>query len=118
MTSAPLARRSSPIILAVGIGCWAAAIAVAPSLGVRAILAAPALLIPLSWWMLEKPGRWIALFLGSAILLPPLPIPVGDSGPHPSLLFAAVGIWAGLLRLRQLRLDLSGPGAAMLALFA
>ena len=99
-------------------GCWAAAIALAPSLAVKAVLTAPAVLIPLFWWTVRKPGRWIALFLASALLLPPLPIPIGDSGPHPSLLLAAIGLWSGMIWLRHWRVDASGAGAALIALFA
>src|SRR3954453_15940005 len=73
-------------------GAWSAAIAMAPGIAVKALLAAPALLLPALWWMLQNPARWLALFFGAALLLPPLPIPIGDSGPHPSLLFAALGL--------------------------
>src|SRR3977135_3065791 len=77
-------------------GTWAAAIALSPRWTGKAILAAPAVLIPLFVWTLAKPARWIVPFLGSALLLPPLPIPIGDSGPHPSLLFATIGLFARL----------------------
>ena len=66
-------------------GVWAAAIAVAPGLGAKAVLAAPAALASFAWWTLGKPARWLAAFLGAALLLPPLPIAIGNSGPHPSL---------------------------------
>jgi hypothetical protein len=55
----------------------------------------------LAWWTLNKPHRWIGGFIAAAILLPPLPIPLGDTGPHPCLLFAALGIFAGALYLRD-----------------
>src|SRR5689334_18631313 len=88
---------------AVLFGIWAAAIALAPRWTGKAILAAPAILFPLLVWTLATPSRWIALFLATALLLPPLPIPIGDSGPHPSLLFAAIGLFAGFLHSREWR---------------
>ena len=100
------------------LGCWAAAIALAPSLTMKAVLAAPALAIPLSWWTFLKPGRWLLLLFATALLLPPLPIPLGDSGPHPSMALAALGLWVGLARLGDWRVPKSGVGAALIALFA
>ena len=85
-------------------GTWAAAIALAPDPAWKAVLAAPAVLIPLAWWTLAEPSRWVALFLVSALLLPPLPIPIGDSGPHPCLLFAALGLFAGMVWLAHWRI--------------
>ena len=79
------------------LGAWAAAIATAPGLEVKLLLTAPALILAAVWWSLQTPVRWLALFFGAALLLPPLPIAMGDSGPHPSLLFAALGLLAGVL---------------------
>ena len=98
-------------------GAWAAAIAVAPGLEAKGLLAAPALILPLAWWTLDRPARWIAAFFAAALLLPPLPIPMGDSGPHPCLLFAASGLFAGVLWLGEWRIRLSGAGLALTALF-
>jgi hypothetical protein len=82
----------------------------------QAALAAPAVAIPAGWWILSRPERWIGLFFLSALLSPPLPIAIGDSGPHICLLFAAIGLFAGLLRLKEWRIDLGGVGAPLLAL--
>ena len=98
-------------------GVWAAGIALAPDIATKAMLAAPAILVPLAWWTMQKPSRWLALFFGAALLLPPLPIPIGDSGPHPSLIFAALGLVAGLLWLGEWRIEASGLNRAMVALF-
>ena len=61
--------------------------------------------------------RWILAFLLAAILLPPLPIALGDSGPHPALLVAALGLFAGLLALRQWRIPADPLGRALLVFF-
>jgi hypothetical protein len=97
-------------------GVWAAAIAVVPSLAAKAMLAAPAALVPLAWWTVHKPGRWLAAFFAVALLLPPLPIPIGDSGPHPCLIFAALGLFAGMVWLGDWRVVPSGVGGALLTL--
>src|SRR5262245_56021819 len=99
-----------PGLLYIGFGVWAAAIALAPGWPLKAALAAPALLIPLVWWVVARPSCWIALFLGAALLLPPLPIPIGDSGPHPAMLFAAIGLFAGFVRMREWRWSAAAPG--------
>src|SRR5947209_2053913 len=82
-------------------GVWAAAIAVAPSLTAKAVLAAPAVLIPVACWTVHKPARWLAAFFAAALLLPPLPIQIGDSGPHVCLIFAALGLFAGVVWLGE-----------------
>jgi hypothetical protein len=99
-------------------GAWAAAIALAPGLPLRLALAAPAVAIPLVWWTLQLPHRWLTLFFAAALLLPPLPVSIGDSGPHPCLLFAALGTLAGAIWLRDWRIELAGPGAPLAALLA
>ncbi len=96
---------------------WAAAIAVAPGLPLKAALAAPAVIAPVLWWTLQNPSRWLALFFAAALLLPPLPIPLGDSGPHPSLPFAALGLLAGALWLADWRIPPTGLNAAFVTLF-
>src|SRR5260221_4943209 len=79
-------------------GTCAAAIALAPSLAVKAVLVLPFALALVCWWTLAGRARWIALFFCAALLLPPLPLALGDSGPHVALLFAALGLIAGLAR--------------------
>jgi O-antigen ligase len=93
-------------------GVWAAAVAVRP------LLAAPAAAIVVVWWTLRTPLRWLPLFLGAALLLPPLPIPIGDSGPHPSLIFAALGLFAGALWAAEWRFEVKSLHLAFIALFA
>jgi O-antigen ligase len=104
-------------LAAIPIGLWAAAIAVAPSLTAKALLAAPAVLVPLTWWTLHRPARWVTLFFATAWLLPPLPIRMGDSGPHVCLFFAALGLFSGLLWLSRWRIAPTAPAAALTTLF-
>src|ERR1035437_8907284 len=98
-------------------GMWAAAIAVVRGVPMKALLAAPAAIAPVLWWSLQNPARWLALFFGAALLLPPLPIPLGDSGPHPCLLFAALGVLSGVLWLAPWRFVPTGLNAAFVTLF-
>ncbi len=118
MSSAARPHSRPHLLLAVTFAAWAAAIALAPTLTLKAALLAPAIALPLAGWTLAAPGRWIALFLTSALLLPPLPVAIGDSGPHLCLLFAALGVWAGALRIRELRVAPSAVGASLLLLSA
>ena len=82
------------------------------------MLAAPAIVLPLFWWSLYRPARWISLFFASALLLPPLPIPIGDSGPHPSVVFAALGLLAGALLMSRWRVPANSLNLAFVTLFA
>lgn len=107
-------RHVAPLLL----GGWAAAIALAPTLAMKLALAAPAVLLPLSIWTLAAPSRWILAFFAAALLLPPLPIAWGDTGPHPSLWFAALGLLAGMLWLPRWRIPLAGLNGALLAFLA
>jgi hypothetical protein len=99
------------------LGPWAAAIGTVRGVQAKALLAAPAVALPVIWWSLQDPANWVALFLGSALLLPPLPIPIGDSGPHPSLVFAALGCFAGIAWLADWRIRPNNLTAAFTALF-
>jgi hypothetical protein len=101
---------------AIAVGVYAAGIALAPTIAAKAILLAPLLLLAMSWWTLHTPARWVAAFFVSALLLPPLPIPLGDSGPHPSMVFAALGAFAGLLWLAKWSIPPNSLNGAMVAL--
>jgi len=98
-------------------GGWAAAIGVARTPAAKALLLAPAACAWLGWWTLQDPMRWLALFFGTALLLPPLPIPLGDSGQHISMLFAALGLFAGVLWLGDWRVAPRSLNAAFILLF-
>lgn len=105
------------IFISLAIGLYAALAAAAPSMTARALLAAPLTLAALLWWTLARPHRWAGAFVAAAILLPPLPIPLGDSGPHPALLFAAFGIFAGALYLCEWRVTIGPLERAFICLF-
>lgn len=104
-------------IAPLALGSWAAAIAAAPSLPVKAALAAPAAALPLAWWSMQRPARWIVPFFAAALLLPPLPVALGNSGPHPCLIFAALGLFCGALWLDRWRVARNGLNAAFLVFF-
>jgi hypothetical protein len=117
MIDAPAAFPPRWIFTSLAIGAYAALVAAAPSFASAALLAAPLVLAALLWWTLAQPHRWIGAFITTAILLPPLPIPLGDSGPHPSLLFAAFGVLAGALYIRQWRITAGPLERALVCLF-
>ena len=66
--------------------------------------------------VLWGPYGWLAVFFGMALLLPPLPVALGSTGPHLSLLAAAAGVWAGLRRLPNWRWELDTLSLPVLAL--
>ena len=71
-----------------------------------------------SVWVLRRAGAWVTAFSVATLLLPPLPLALGDSGPQPALLFAALGLFSGLLRFREWRLRADGLTLPALALGA
>ena len=101
----------------VAVGLYGAAIAVAPSAQWRLALAAAPCVAALGWWVLARPGRWVAAMLAATLVLPPLPVALGSTGPHPALLFAGLGLVAGLLALRRWRAPQDAAGLALVALF-
>lgn len=103
MTEALPGERRGQLVAAAILGCCAAAVSIAPR--VAAPLSVALLAVPVLFWILLTPGRWLGLFFFAALLLPPLPVPIGNSGPHPALIFAAAGILAGLLRTSQWRVE-------------
>src|SRR5258708_1589457 len=98
------------------IGAYGAAIALAPTTASKAVLCAPLVLVPFAFWTVLREQRWIAVFFAAALLLPPLPIALGDTGPHPALAIAALGVCAGLVRLREWESRIDGVGVAMIAM--
>jgi hypothetical protein len=116
MTGARDLRASAPAIAAIGIYGGSFALAGTPI--ARVLLLLPLILISGFWWMIAGAQRWIPILAVTATLLPPLPLPLGDSGPHPALLPAMAGMLIGLARLRQWRFRLDAVSASLLLLLA
>ncbi len=85
------------------LGAYACVIAVAPSPPVALLWSAPLIAIPLVLWTLQTPSRWLWCFFYAALLLPPLPFALGNSGPHVAVAVAALGLLCGMLRLTEWR---------------
>jgi O-antigen ligase len=118
MIEARLAQLPRWLLVSIAIGAWAGFVALSPSLASAGLRTAPVILAAAACWVLAEPHRWIAAFLAAAVLLPPLPISLGDSGPHPSLLFAVLGIFAGAIYIRQWRITADRLTRALLCLFS
>jgi O-antigen ligase len=102
-----------------------AALAIGLCAGILPLLARPAILwavaaavgfLPIVWYAFCKPKQWPLWFCAAAILLPPLPFPVGDSGAHVSVVIAAAGWLAGLASLADWRIERNGLNIALAAL--
>jgi O-antigen ligase len=99
------------------LGACACVIAAAPNPLVAGAWAAPLVAIPLVLWTLQTAGCWLGCFFFAALLLPPLPFALGDSGPHVGVAFAGLGLLSGVLRLPEWRLKRSLPAFAMAVFF-
>ena len=108
----------SDFLAPLAIGLWSAAIAAAPGTTLKLLLLAPAIAAGAIWWTILRPQRWLILFFICLLLTPPLPIPLGDSGVHTAPLFAALGLLAGVLRMKQWRSLVSPLPLAFLAFTA
>ena len=98
------AFRQKQAVPAVAIGALtASAILLLPFAGAVA-LAAGLCILPLAWYVFAAPYRWLAVFFATVLLLPPLPLPGGDTGPHPSVLLAALGVLVGVASLAHWRM--------------
>lgn len=97
---------------------YATAIALVPGVAAKAALSAPLVLIPLVWGLISSAAAWLALFFFCSLLLPPLPIALGDSGPHVALLFAAAGLFIGMLRLSEWRFRMDELATSIIAVWA
>ena len=103
--------------VALCLGTYAALIALLRTPVAALALIAPIVLAAVCWWTLAgPPNRWLLAFLCAAMLLPPLPIELGDSGPHPCLVLAALGLIAGVLKPNQWRIPADGLSRAVLLL--
>jgi hypothetical protein len=98
-------------------GAIACAIAASPKPLEAAAWSAPLLAIPAVLWTLQTAGRWLGCFFFAALLLPPLPFALGNSGPHPGVALAAIGLVCGAVRLSEWRVKRELPAFAMSAFF-
>lgn len=100
------------------LGTCAAAVAFLPSAVYQAVAAAALLGVPCLWFVLLEPDRWLSLFFAACLLAPPLPIAVGNSGPHVALGLACIGLLVGVLRAGEWRLTLHPVSIRLGMLFA
>jgi len=97
-------------------GTCAALIALSHGNSLKAAACAVPVAIGVLWWMLLEPTLWLSLFFATALLLPPLPIDLGNAGPHIAILIAACGLLVGMIHRVPLRWDLCS--ISFCALFA
>ena len=115
MIPAAVVRGRRELLWGAALGIYATMIAMAPGVALKALLAAPLVAIPILWALIQTPTAWLALFVGCALLTPPLPIALGDSGPHIAMVIAGFGLFAGFLRLGEWRFQ---PDALAISLIA
>ena len=113
-------RRRDPrqALTGAALGVYAAAAALMPGRAGKAFLAAPLLVLPIVWSILSTPNGWLVFFFGCALLAPPLPFALGDTGPHVALLFAGAGLLVGLLRLSEWRIAIDPLSVSLATLWA
>ncbi len=99
------------------LGAYGCLIAVSPNPAVAAVLSIPLVAIPLVLWALQSAGRWLWCFFFAALVLPPLPIAVGNSGPHVGVALAGLGLASGALRIGEWRFTRSLLAFAMAVFF-
>jgi len=116
MIPAAGARDRRELLVGLALGLYAAAVALTPGIAPKAELCAPLILIPLAWRLLATSTAWLTLFFACALLTPPLPIRLGDSGPHVALLIAGAGLFIGLLRLSEWRFRLDPLAVSLLGI--
>jgi hypothetical protein len=85
------------------IGLYASGFALMPATQQRLLWALPPVAVQFSWWLLRTADRWVTVFLFAILTLPPLPVKMGDSGPHIGIAIAALGLVAGVLRMDEWR---------------
>jgi O-antigen ligase len=117
MIPAAAGRDRRELLVGLALGLYATAVALTPGVEGKVALAAPLVLIPLAWRLAATSTAWLTLFFLCALLAPPLPIRLGDSGPHVALLIAAAGIFIGLLRLTEWRFRPDPLAASLLGIW-
>jgi O-antigen ligase len=84
-------------VRALAVGIFSGVLSILPTRQKLMLLALLAGVVVM-WWLLRSRERWIAALLISALVLPPLPVELGNSGPHVCLLAALAGLVAGAAR--------------------
>ncbi|MGJ5817448.1 O-antigen ligase family protein [Paludibaculum fermentans] len=110
-------RERNPLVPLV-LGTCAAGIAFLPSPVYQAAAAGALLAVPCLWFVLLEPDRWLSLFFAACLLAPPLPVALGNSGPHVALGIACIGLVVGVLRAGEWRLRLDAVATRLAILFA
>ena len=105
MTAPRFAFQPAPLAWMLGLGAAAGVAACFPRRAAP-VFAAVLFAVPAVWYALSVEFGWIRAFFATALLLPPLALPWGDSGPHVAAVFAVTGAIAmlgqgGLPRLLQ-----------------
>jgi O-antigen ligase len=103
------------VAVGTALGVYAGAVALVPDAWTKLALCLP-LCVPLVFWLVRDPARWVPVFLAAAWLLPPLPFEAGNTGPHIAVLVAGAGLLSGLLRLDDWRFRPDGLSTCVLAL--
>jgi O-antigen ligase len=116
LAPSPPYSRLSQFVPALAIGLCAGLLPLIGPATVVWIALAALCFAPFVWYGFCKPKLWPLLFCGAAILFPPLPFPVGDSGVHISIVIAGAGLLAGLARLQEWRIERNGLNLALIAL--
>lgn len=101
------------------LAAYAAAVALTPG-ATQWMLAAPLALAPVLHWVLRSPTAWLTLFFAVALLAPPLAFatPFGNSGPHPAVAIAALGVAVGFIRMGDWRFQPGLLPGALILFFA
>ena len=95
------------IVPALALGVGAGAAVVSGSKAIQAGFVASVISIPTVWMVISVERFGLKLLMASLLLLPPLPLPFGDSGPHPAAAVAALCVMAALIRLPEWRVPLT-----------
>src|SRR4051812_11505776 len=83
------------------LGLLAAATALLPAWPTKAALFGALVIGPCCFWILLRSERWLSVFLCALVILPPLPIQLGDSGPHPALFVFSLGLLSASIHVRR-----------------
>ncbi len=102
-TASANTRDRLTLIGAICLGTCAAGVAVLPSVTVQLLLVSVVSAFALIYWLLWNPVHWLVAFFFAALLLPPLPLPGGDSGLNVAPLLAIFGLLSPLLWIRSWR---------------